>query len=25
MALTVQGFIEVKDSGGTIRKLAVIA
>jgi hypothetical protein len=25
MTLTVQGFIEVKDSGGTIRKLAVIA
>jgi len=25
MALTVQGYIEIKDSGGTIRKLAVIA
>jgi hypothetical protein len=25
MALTIQGYIEVKDSGGTIRKLAVIA
>jgi hypothetical protein len=25
MTLVVQGFIEVKDSGGTIRKLAVIA
>jgi hypothetical protein len=25
MTLTVQGFIEVKDSGGTVRKLAVIA
>jgi hypothetical protein len=25
MALTVQGYVEVKDSGGTIRKLAVIA
>jgi hypothetical protein len=25
MTLIVQGFIEVKDSGGTIRKLAVIA
>ncbi len=25
MALTVQGYIEVKDSGGTVRKLAVIA
>jgi hypothetical protein len=25
MALTVQGYIEIKDSGGTVRKLAVIA
>ena len=25
MALTVQGYIEIKDSGGTLRKLAVIA
>lgn len=25
MALTVQGYIEIKDSGGTIRKLAVIS
>jgi hypothetical protein len=25
MALTVQGFIEVKDSGGTTRRLAVVA
>ena len=25
MALTIQGYIEIKDSGGTIRKLAVIA
>jgi hypothetical protein len=25
MALTVQGYIEVKDAGGTVRKLAVIA
>lgn len=25
MALTVQGYIEIKDAGGTVRKLAVIA
>jgi hypothetical protein len=25
MALTIQGYIEIKDSGGTVRKLAVIA
>jgi hypothetical protein len=25
MALTVQGYVEIKDSGGTVRKLAVIA
>jgi hypothetical protein len=25
MALTVQGYIEIKDSGGTVRRLAVIA
>jgi hypothetical protein len=25
MALTVQGYVEIKDSGGTIRRLAVIA
>jgi hypothetical protein len=25
MALTIQGYIEIKDSGGTLRKLAVIA
>ena len=25
MALTIQGYVEIKDSGGTIRRLAVIA
>jgi len=25
MALTIQGYVEIKDAGGTIRKLAVIA
>jgi hypothetical protein len=25
MALTVQGYVEIKDSGGTIRRLAVVA
>jgi len=25
MALTIQGYVEIKDSGGTVRRLAVIA